>query len=211
MDSESATVIAFVSQKGGVGKSTLSRGLAREAAKAGLAVKVCDLDVQQGSCVDWHRRRLAEGVEPVISVEAYRTADQALSQAPQYDVLIIDAPARASEATRRIAEQASLVVQPTGASLDDLIPAVRLFHELHKAGIPRARLAFALNNVLTDAEEASAREYLAESGYAVLAGSLPSKASYRDAQNNGRSITETNFASLNARADALLQNLIDRI
>ena len=32
-DSESgATVVAFVSQKGGVGKSTLSRGLAREAA-----------------------------------------------------------------------------------------------------------------------------------------------------------------------------------
>ena len=78
-----------------MGKSTLSRGLAREAAKAGLSVKICDLDVQQGSCVDWHRRRLAGGVEPVISVEAYRTAEQALGQATRYDVLIIDAAARA--------------------------------------------------------------------------------------------------------------------
>ena len=41
-------VVAFVSQKGGVGKSTLSRGLAREAAKNGLRVKIADLDIQQG-------------------------------------------------------------------------------------------------------------------------------------------------------------------
>ena len=32
-----AAVIAFVSQKGGVGKSTLSRGLAREAARRRIA------------------------------------------------------------------------------------------------------------------------------------------------------------------------------
>jgi chromosome partitioning protein len=211
MTEASATVVAFVSQKGGVGKSTLSRGLAREAAKAGLSVKICDLDVQQGSCVDWHRRRLAEGVEPVISVEAYRTAEQALGQAMRYDVLIIDAAARASEATQKIAERASLVVQPTGAGLDDLIPAVRLFHELVRAGTPKQRLAFALNHVLTEAEEAAARAYLDEAGYAVLDGSLPSKASYRDAQNHGRAITETAFPSMNSRADKLLQSLIDRI
>src|SRR5271169_5991832 len=71
-DSETATVIAFVSQKGGVGKSTLARGLAREAAKSGLSVKIADLDTQQGTCVEWHRRRLNEGVEPVVSVEAYK-------------------------------------------------------------------------------------------------------------------------------------------
>ena len=53
-----ATVVAFISQKGGVGKSTLSRGLAREAAKSGLAVKICDLDTQQDTSVEWHRRRL---------------------------------------------------------------------------------------------------------------------------------------------------------
>ena len=52
------TVIAFVSQKGGVGKSTLSRALAREAAASGLAVKIADLDTQQSTSVDWHRQRL---------------------------------------------------------------------------------------------------------------------------------------------------------
>ena len=64
-------VVAFVSQKGGVGKSTLARALAREGAKAGLRVKLADLDTQQGTSVDWHRTRLAAGIEPVISAEAY--------------------------------------------------------------------------------------------------------------------------------------------
>jgi chromosome partitioning protein len=211
-DSEtSATVIAFVSQKGGVGKSTLSRGLAREAAKSGLAVKIADLDTQQGTSVEWHRRRLDDGVEPVISVEAYKTADQALAQADLYDLLIIDAPARASEGTQKIAERASLVVQPTNPALDDLGPAVRLFHELTKAGIPKKRLVFAINHVLTDAEELAAREYLTEAGYEVLGGFLPSKTSYRDAQNHGRSITETRYDALNMKADALIQSLINLV
>jgi len=210
-ESGTATVIAFVSQKGGVGKSTLARGLAREAAKSGLAVKIADLDTQQGTSVEWHRRRLNEGVEPVVSVEGYKTADQALSQAVHYDLLIIDAPARASEGTQKIAERAQLVVQPTNPALDDLGPAVRLFHELTKAGIPKGRLVFALNHVLTETEEVSAREYLREAGYAVLQGYIPSKTSYRDAQNHGRAITETRYGALNEKADSLIQALINLV
>lgn len=211
-DAESgATVIAFVSQKGGVGKSTLSRGLAREAAKSGLAVKIADLDTQQGTSVEWHRRRLDEGIEPVISVEGFKTSDQALAQASRYDLLIIDAPARASEGTQKIAQRAALVVQPTNPALDDLGPAVRLFHELTKAGIPKSRLVFAINHVLTDAEEVAAREYLKEAGYEVLQGYLPSKTSYRDAQNHGRSVTETRYDALNTKADALIQSLINLV
>lgn len=206
-----ATVIAFVSQKGGVGKSTLSRGLAREAAKSGLAVKIADLDTQQGTSVEWHRRRLDEGLEPVISVEGFKTADQALAQVERYDLLIIDAPARASEGTQKIAQRAALVVQPTNPALDDLGPAVRLFHELTKAGIPKSRLVFAINHVLTDAEEIAAREYLSEAGYEVLKGYLPSKTSYRDAQNHGRSVTETRYDALNSKADGLIQSMINLV
>ncbi|MEX3945981.1 ParA family protein, partial [Paraburkholderia sp. BR10937] len=59
-----ASVIAFVSQKGGVGKSTLARALARETAAGGLKTKVADLDTQQGTTVDWHRTRMDAGIEP---------------------------------------------------------------------------------------------------------------------------------------------------
>jgi chromosome partitioning protein len=204
-----ANVIAFVSQKGGVGKSTLARALAREGAAGGLSVKLADLDTQQGTSVDWQRTRMDAGIEPAISAESFKTAAQALAVASQYDILILDGPARTSQATLDIARASNLVVQPTGASLDDLRPAVREFHALVKAGVPRERLTFALNRIGTDAEEADARAYLAEAGYAVLAGCLVERPAYRKAQNGGYSVTETRYAALNTRADVLIQSLID--
>jgi len=101
-------------------------------------------------------------------------------------------------------------VQPSGASLDDLRPAVREFHALVKAGIPADRLTFALNRIGTPAEEADARAYLEEAGYAVLSGCLLERPAYRQAQNGGHAVTETRFAGLRAQADALIQSLIDK-
>jgi chromosome partitioning protein len=204
------TIVAFVSQKGGVGKSTLTRALAREAAVGGLKTKIADLDTQQGTCVDWHRLRLSQGIEPIVSAEAFATAAQALKAADGFDLLILDGPARTSAATLEIAKAADLVVQPSGPSRDDLVPAVREFHALVKAGIPTERLAFALNRVGTNAEEAAARAYLEQAGYGVLAGWLLDRPAYRQAQNTGHSITETRFVGLNEQADILIQSLIDR-
>lgn len=206
-----AAIIAFVSQKGGVGKSTLSRALAREVAAGGLKVKIADLDTQQGTTVDWHRLRLSQGHEPTVSAEAFGTAAQALKAADGFDVLILDGPARTSQATLEIAKAAHIVVQPTGPSRDDLNPAVREFHALVKAGITTDRLAFALNRVGTDAEEAAARAFLQEAGYTVLDGSLHDRPAYRQAQNMGYSVTETRYAGLKERADKLMQSLIDRV
>jgi chromosome partitioning protein len=206
-----ATIIAFVSQKGGVGKSTLARALAREAAHGGLHVKIADLDTQQGTSVDWHRTRLHAGLQPAVAAEAFATAAQALHIAQHYDLLIIDGPARTSSGTLDMARMADLVVQPTGASVDDLRPAVREFHALVQAGIPKAKLTFALNRIGTPTEEAETRAYLAEAGYTVLEGCLLERPAYRKAQNSGRAVTETSFRGLNTKADALIQALIDRV
>jgi chromosome partitioning protein len=203
-------IIGFVSQKGGVGKSTLARGIGREAAAGGLSVKIADLDVQQGTSVNWYRRRLEAGIEPMFSVESFKTAAQALKLAPQFDYLIIDGPARASAATLEIARAATLIVQPTGSSVDDLEPAVLTFHELVRDGISRNILVFALSRVGTDAEEIEARAYIKQAGYAVLDGSIQERPAYRQASNVGLSITETRYPQLNKRADALIQAMVDR-
>jgi chromosome partitioning protein len=206
-----ANIIAVVSQKGGVAKSTLARALAREAAANGLKVKLADLDTQQGTSTNWHRRRLDSGIEPVFSVEGFKTAAAALKGANGFDLVVLDGPARASAATLEIARQSALVVQPTGASVDDLHPAVLVFHELAKAGIPKSHLVFALCRTGTEAEEGEARAYLTEAGYQVLPGSIPERPAYRQAQNVGLAITETRFPQLNRRADELLQSLVDHI
>jgi len=206
-----AQIVGFISQKGGVGKSTLARGLSREAAKNGLNVKLADLDTQQGTSVDWYRRRLDNGATPVFSVESFKTASQALRSADQLDMLLLDGPARASAATLEIAQAATLVVQPSGASVDDLRPAILVFHELVKAGIPKDRLCFALCRIGTDAEEAESRSYIQQAGYLALEGSLPERPSYRQASNVGLSITETRYPQLNLRADKLIQSMVDKL
>ena len=205
------TIVALVSQKGGVGKSTLARAVGREATRSGLEVKIADLDTQQGTATDWYRVRLNAKIEPMVPVELFRTAQQALAIAEHYDLLIIDGPARTSKGTLEIARVANLVVQPTGASLDDLRPAVREFHALVQAWISKDKLTFALNHIGTEAEAIEARDYLTEAGYTILSGHLPERPGYRKAQNLGYAITETRFSGLNEKADALVQALIDRV
>ena len=80
-----------------------------------------------------------------------------------------------------------------------------------REGIPAARLAFALCKIGTDAEEAEARAYIAQAGFHALAGFVPERPAYRQAQNLGATITETRFPQLNRRADELLQSIVERI
>jgi chromosome partitioning protein len=206
-----AIVIGFVSQKGGVGKSTLARALAREAVVSGLQVKVADLDPDQATIVDWHKVRTQRSIEPVISVELFRTTAQALVSARQHDLLVIDGPAKASANTTEIAKRTDLIVQPTGPARDDLNPAIRVFHGLVREGLPISRLIFALNHIGTESEAEAARAYIEDAGYTALPGYLPERPAYRQAQNEGFAITETRFHSLKTRADALIQSLIDRV
>jgi chromosome partitioning protein len=78
--------------------------------------------------------------------------------------------------------------------------------------IPRQRLAFALCRVgVSNTEIEEARAYLQEAGYTVLGGELPEKAAYRRASDEGRTVTETHFTSLNRRAEALAQSIVNAL
>ena len=205
------TTVAFCSQKGGVTKSSLARALAVEAARGGLVVKIADLDAGQGSTIDWQKDRIAAGVEPDVAVQLHRTPKDALEHAGRADLLVIDGPARADKDTLEIARVADLVVLPTGASLDDLRPAIRTANSLRAAGIPVHRLVFVLSRIGTDAEALAARAYIGEAGYRVAPGFIPERPAYRAVQNEGRSITEVRYPQLRQAAEAVVQALIDTI
>src|SRR3954447_8898247 len=147
-------IIAFISQKGGVGKSTLARALAVEASHKKLHVLLADCDPQQATSYHWLQIRQ----KSKFKVEIFPTAQQALREAPKYDLLIIDGPARTSHATLEIAQKADLVIQPTGASRDDLVPAVKEFNALVKAGVNKKKLIFVLTRLSTP-KEAEAIKY----------------------------------------------------
>jgi chromosome partitioning protein len=207
-----AAVIAFISQKGGVGKSTLARTLAAVCAQAGLEVVLADLDPRQQTLVHWQKARTAQRVSPRLSVEPFDDAAEAvIERADACDLLILDTPGGVNDDTLAVARTAHLIVQPTGPSLDDLHPTVLLFHELAAVGIPKSRLLAALCRVLDEEEEADAKAYLKEAGYEVLEGSIPESLTYRVAHNRGRSLTETNEQAFNDRADALIEALLTKV
>jgi chromosome partitioning protein len=169
-------IIGICSQKGGVGKSTLARLIAREYAAAKWNVKIGDLDIGQGTSFNWQSRRLQHDIKPVIAVERFGTVKQALKVAHHHDMLILDGPPHSTAGTLRIAQASDLVILPTGLSLDDLQPTVLLAHELAKKGVPKAKIAFALSRVgESHLEITEAQTYIREAGYRVLAGSIPEK------------------------------------
>ncbi len=207
-----AILVGMISQKGGVGKSTLARLLAREFAAQDWRVKIADLDISQGTSFQWRARRLEHQIEPDIAVEQFGRVDRALEAAGQYDLMIFDGAPHSTQATHAIAAASDLVVIPTGLAVDDLQPAVLLAHDLVKAGIARTKIAIALCRVGNSASEVQdARNYLAQSSYLVLSGEIPEQVGYRRASDEGRALTETRFASLNSRAEQLVQGMVDKI
>jgi chromosome partitioning protein len=205
-----AVLIGIVSQKGGVGKSTCARLIAREYANAGWTVKIADLDVSQGTSTEWKRRRDSRGIQPEIAVEPFRTVEQALRVAGHYDLLIFDAPPHSMAGTKEIARTSDLVLLPTGLSLDDLRPTVLLAHELVEAGIPSEKLAAVLCRVGDRENEIlEARSYIEKAGYQVLKGELPERTAYRRAIDEGKALSETSHPSLRGRAEMVAQSIVD--
>ncbi len=204
--------IGIVSQKGGVGKSTLSRLIACEYAKAGWSVKIADLDVAQGTCYDWQSRRMSNKVTPDVPVERFSSISQALKFSHVYDLMVFDGKPYATSQTLEIANTANLLILPTGLALDDLRPSVLLAGQLAAKGIPTEKFTFAFCRIgESESELHDAMQYITDAGYSILPGAMPEKTGYRRASDLGRSPTETRFPGLNKKADILAQSIIDKI
>mgnify|MGYP003612118980 CR=1 FL=1 len=203
--------IAFLSQKGGVGKSTLARAIACEIHKGGNSVKLADLDTQQGTASEWYRIRLNNGFNALGSVEVFDTAERAIDSSRGFDFLVIDGAPRASKGTLEVSKHADLIVLPCCASSDDIIPTIKLAYELEKKGCSRNKIAFALMRVTTEAEINEARIFINEAGFNVLNGCVYEKPAYRQAQNEGLSIIETKYNSLNQKAEILINSISETL
>lgn len=205
-------IIGMVSQKGGVGKSTLARMMAREFVAGGMSAKIADLDTQQQTCTHWAGRRAEGSITPELQVQSFATVKTALEESGRFDALILDGKPNASEQTVEIAMAADLVLIPTGQTVDDLHPGVVLAHSLRKKGIKPEKIVFAMFKTTgSERENAAARQYLVDAGYAVLDGDVPVSTAYGSASDVGKAITETSFRTLNGRAAALAQSIIDKM
>lgn len=205
-------IIGMVSQKGGVGKSTLARMMAREFVAGELATKIADLDTQQQTCTNWAGRRAENEVFPEIQVQSFASVKSAVVEASRFDALILDGKPNASGQTVEIAMASDLVVIPTGQTVDDLHPGIVLAHNLRKKGIAAKKIVFAMFKTTgSEREILAAREYIAQAGYLALDGEVNVSTAYGSASDHGKAITETSFRSLNDRASKLAQSVIDKM
>jgi chromosome partitioning protein len=102
-------------------------------------------------------------------------------------------------------------MQPVGASRDDLIPAVKVFNALKKVGIDTKKLLFVLTRLATSKEAEAIKDYLANTGYACSATYCCERASYKQTQNEGKSITEVSYRSLRQQARSLVDDLLNSL
>ncbi|HEY0524280.1 MAG TPA: ParA family protein [Stellaceae bacterium] len=208
-------VVGCVSQKGGVGKSSLARLLAREYAAAGRRVLLADLDTLQATSVEWGRRREEGGIAPAVPVRGFENVKKALKAASAGGVerLVLDSRGFADRQTAEIAAAADVILLPTGLAVDDLLPTVRLAHDLAVAGIDARRLLFVLCRAGDNTREIEeARQYVADAGYRCVAEPWPERTGYRRAHDEGRAASEARHPLLRGRAKIFagaLTTLID--
>ena len=205
-------IVGLVSQKGGVGKSTLCRLIACGYAANGWQVKIADLDLAQQTNYRWNQRRHRNAIQPEITVEQFSTVNNAIRLAEAYDLMVLDGAPQNPKTTFHIAKASDLVILPTGIALDDLEPTVLLAHGLKRRGIPTQKIAIALCRVGTsELELKEAKAYLNGTEYFLLDAAIREKTGYRRAGDQGRALTETRYPTLNQKADRLLQAIADRI
>ena len=205
-------VIGVVSQKGGVGKSTVSRLIACNYAASEWQVKIADMDLAQGTCTSWNRRRLQNGTDPKVAVEQFVNVPDALKMASQYDLIVFDGAPHSTRMTLDIAQASDMVILPTGVSIDDLEPTINLAHELKKNKVPLSKIALAFTRVgNSDLEVAEATEYVNASGYHLLDGVIHEKTAIRRASDEGKCATETPYKSISEKVDILVQSIVNRV
>src|SRR5262249_14484737 len=158
-------IIGMVSQKGGVGKSTLCQLIAREAASTGRQAKILDFDVKQASSTDWVRARLERDLDPPVEAEPTRDVGRALKQNRGYEVVVrVGMPGRPKR-TAELVPECDLIVLPTGASRADLVPTLALARSIARMRHAAEGPYFALCRVMTPAEAAEARAMISAAGF----------------------------------------------
>lgn len=207
-----ALKFGIVSQKGGVGKSTLARTIGIEYARAEWEVLIADMDIQQSTSFEWNSRRLQNDIEPGISIQQFHSLDKVAKLESVYNLIIFDGAPHATIQTGQIAAISDLVILPTGSSLDDMTPQVKLAHELLKRGIPREKMVFVLSRMgNSDAEVTSAKEYIGIAGYKIIDGFIREKDAYKQSLDQGRTLSETKFKTLNTSVDEVTQNIVNYV
>lgn len=180
--------IAVVSEKGGVGKTTLSLDLAVNAVRSGMCAAVLDID-PQSTASKWTDRR--HGDTPwVLSTHAARLGVAIAAAGKQgVDLVVIDTPPHSSGDAVDAARLADLVILPLEPHMYALETITKAGDLLRLAGNPPA--FFVVNKApIQGSEAAAAIDYITGHGFEVAPVTLHFRAAHRHAGNVGKVAAE---------------------
>ena len=202
--------VSFVSQKGGVGKSTLARLFAVGAAHRGLRPLLADFDLEQLTCVEWNAIRLQNAVEPDIDARAFKSLKKLRKNEDRAGIVVADTRGLADDLAHEIAEDSDVVFLPTGASGDDLRPTLALARKLAKHGA-EGRLVIVLSKVgRSEAQLLKAVEAVAAAGFELLPEYWPQRDGFQSDLDLGRAGREARNPYLREAAEKMEAALFAR-
>ncbi len=181
-------VIAFVSSKGGCGKSTAAAYIAVAAAQAGKRVVMLDAD-PQGSLVAWSERRQADNIATrAIDPGRVPEAVKRLRDHGDIDVVIVDTAGIASAGAIVVARAADAVLVPCKPSQFDFDAVGSTAAELQKFGVPFTIVLSQVPSGSRDRARDAARK-IAKLGR-ICPRYTTIRVAYGDALDEGQGITE---------------------
>ena len=209
-DTRPPTTVSFVSQKGGVGKSTLARLFAVGAAHRGHKAMLADFDLEQLTCVEWNAVRQRGGIEPEIDARSFKSLKKLRKNEEGFDFIIADTRGLADDLTKELAEESDVVFLPTGTSIDDMRPTLALARKLAKRGA-EGRVVVVLSKVgRSEAQMARAVEAIADAGFELLGEHWPLRDGFQADLDAGRAGRESRNPFLREAAERMEEALFKR-
>ncbi|MBS1054874.1 ParA family protein [Gluconobacter kondonii] len=181
--------LAVAMQKGGVGKSWLTRSLSVVASLEGLNVLVIDMDSQQ-SIVAWSERREAE--TPFVQFSTERELPAILKRAKDAgcDVVFIDTPPARSTETPAAVDAADMVLIPCTPDIEAFEQIARTERLARLAGKP-ALAVLTMTQPSGKSEQDIGQEIFASLNLDMALPSIARLKAHRNAAREGKTATET--------------------
>ena len=184
-------ILAFLNQKGGVGKSTLSTNAADYFHRRGDKLLLIDAD-PQGTTNDWAARR-DDLPFPVMQLARDNMAREILSHAANYDHVVIDGPPRAEALSRAVIIASDLVVMPieaSGASDWAIQTTIRQIREAREYKDNLLSVFLVSRIIPNTVISRSIRDHVADYGIPLLKSTVANRVPYAEALTMGKTIFE---------------------
>lgn len=186
-------VLAFLNQKGGVGKTTLATNVATALAQQTLRVLFIDAD-QQGSALDWSAARKGDLLFPVVGLPKDSLHREIPALAESYDWVIIDGPPRVYNVAKSAIAAADIVVIPVQPSPYDVWAAKEIVDLITEVRVIKAHLnaVFAVNRkIVGTAIGRDVAAALASYPVPVLKAAISQRVGFAESAAAGQTVLDT--------------------